>query len=335
MTVGDQFDRPFRDLRISVTDRCNFRCPYCMPKEAFGPDHRFLPRDELLTYEEIEQVTRIFVGLGVSKVRITGGEPLLRRDLPKLVSQLIAIEGLNDLTITTNGVLLRQLCQPLRNAGLTRITVSLDSLDDQTFRVMNDVDVPVAKVLDGIEAACDSGLAPIKINTVVQRGVNDNTFVDLARYFRGRGPIVRFIEYMDVGTTNGWRLDEVVPAREIIEKINAEFPIEPIEPGYSGEVARRWRYRDGHGEIGVIASVSKPFCSTCTRMRLSPEGQLYTCLFASNGHDLRALVRGRASDETIANFIADIWRRRDDQYSQLRSAQTLQMPRIEMSYIGG
>ena len=335
MTVGDQFDRPFRDLRISVTDRCNFRCPYCMPKQAFGPDHRFLPRDELLTYEEIEQVTRIFVDLGVSKVRITGGEPLLRRDLPKLVSRLVAIDGLNDLTITTNGVLLRQLCQPLRDAGLTRITVSLDSLDDQTFRVMNDVDVPVAKVLDGIEAAYDSGLDPIKINTVVQRGVNDNTFVDLARYFRGRGPIVRFIEYMDVGTTNGWHLDEVVPAHEIIEKINAEFPIEPIDPSYSGEVARRWRYRDGHGEIGVIASVSKPFCSTCTRMRLSPEGQLYTCLFASNGHDLRALVRGRASDETIANFIADIWRRRDDQYSQIRSAQTLQMPRIEMSYIGG
>ena len=335
MIHEDQFGRAMRDLRISVTDRCNFRCTYCMPKAVFERDYPFLARSELLTFEETERLARIFCGLGVQKIRITGGEPLLRRDLHRLVAMLAALDGPTDLMLTTNGVSLRDQARALKEAGLKRVTVSLDSLDDEVFKTMNDVGAPVESVLEGIEAAAAAGLKPVKINAVVRRGINDHTIVDLARHFHGSGHIMRFIEYMDVGTTNGWRLDEVVTAREIIERIGAELPLEPINPNYAGEVARRWRYRDGGGEIGVIASVSNPFCSTCTRARLSPEGKFYTCLFASAGVDLRALVRGGASDRQIARVIADTWHRREDRYSQIRASQTLVQPRIEMSYIGG
>ena len=324
-----------RDLRISVTDRCNMRCTYCMPKEVFGREYAFLAHNELLTYEEIASLARIFIDQGVHKIRLTGGEPLLRQDLPYLVAMLARINGLRDLAITTNGVLLKQQARALKDAGLNRVTVSLDSLDGKVFKAMNDRGVPVVPVLDGIDAAAEAGLRPIKINTVVRRGVNDHTIVDLARHFHRSGHIVRFIEYMDVGMSNGWRLDEVVTARQIIEIISAELPVEPIGPNHRGEVARRWRYRDGGGEIGVISSVSDPFCSSCTRIRLSPEGKLYTCLFASAGHDLRSLLRSGASDRQIAAFIANIWQHRDDRYSEIRSSQTLAQPRIEMSYIGG
>ncbi len=338
MILRDTLARPIRDLRISVTDRCNFRCTYCMPKEVFGREYQFLERAELLSYEEIVRLARIFIGLGVEKIRLTGGEPLVRQELPKLVEALSAVPGLRDLTLTTNGRLLPAQAEALRAAGLRRVTVSLDTLDDDLFKAMNDVDVPVQTVLDGIDAAAGVGLDPIKINAVVMRGVNDHTLVDLARHFHGTGHIVRFIEYMDVGTSNGWRLEHVVPAREVIERINAELPIEPIEPNYAGEVARRWRYVDGGGEIGVISSISAPFCGACTRARLSAEGKLYTCLFATNGHDLRALLRGRASDDDIATVIASVWRARDDRYSELRTAESLKIrerQKIEMSYIGG
>lgn len=323
------------DLRISVTDRCNFRCTYCMPKTVFGPDYRFLDRSELLTYEQITRLARILIDLGVQKIRLTGGEPLLRRDVERLVTMLAGIPGLRDLTLTTNGVLLVQKAQALRDAGLGRVTVSLDSLNDDIFKLTNDVDQPVASVLEGIQAATEVGLRPVKINAVIRRGVNDHTLVDLARYFHGSGNIVRFIEYMDVGTTNGWRLEEVVPAAEMIRMINNELPIEPIDANYKGEVARRWRYRDGGGELGFITSVSDPFCDTCTRLRLSPEGKLYTCLFASSGHDVASYLRGGAVDSQIAAFITELWHRREDRYSQIRSSQTLVQPRIEMSYIGG
>ena len=335
MIHDDRLGRPMRDLRISVTDRCNFRCPYCMPKAVFGGDYPFLARGELLTFEEIERLARIFCNLGVQKIRITGGEPLLRRDLHRLVSMLAALDGPTDLMLTTNGVSLPEQARALREAGLMRVTVSLDSLDGEVFKAMNDVGASVESVLEGIEAAAEAGLNPVKINAVIRRGINDHTVVDLARRFHGSGHIVRFIEYMDVGGTNGWHLDEVVTAREIIERIGAELPLEPIDPNYAGEVARRWCYRDGGGEIGVIASVSDPFCSTCTRARLSPEGQFYTCLFASEGVDLRSLVRGGASDGRIARVIADTWHHREDRYSQIRASQTLVQPRIEMSYIGG
>jgi cyclic pyranopterin phosphate synthase len=334
VSVVDTFGRPIRDLRVSVTDRCNFRCVYCMPKEVFGHDYRFLERRELLTFEEIERLARVFVGHGVRKIRITGGEPLVRRDLEHLVAKLAAIDEL-DLTLTTNGALLGRKAQSLREAGLTRVTVSLDSLDDVTFRAMNDVDFPVARVLEGIEAAATAGLAPIKVNMVVKRGVNDESIVPMARAFRGTGHILRFIEYMDVGSTNGWRLDDVVTAAEILDTVGVAFPLEPVEPGYRGEVARRWRYVDGGGEIGIIASVTRPFCGDCTRARLSAEGRLYTCLFGVRGHDLRALLRGGASDDDLSDSIAALWRVRADRYSELRAAETAGLPRVEMSYIGG
>jgi len=331
--LQDALGRPVRDLRISVTDRCNFRCVYCMPKEVYGRDYRFLERRELLSFEEIERLTRAFTGLGVEKVRLTGGEPLLRRELERLVEMLAAIPGL-DLTLTTNGSLLPKKAQSLAEAGLRRVTVSLDSLDDEVFRTMNDVDVPVERVLAGIEAAAAAGLAPVKVNMVVKRAVNEESVLPMARYFRGSGHILRFIEYMDVGHTNGWRLDDVVPAAEIVATIAEELPLEPLEPNYPGEVARRYRYADG-GEIGVIASVTQPFCGTCTRARLSAEGRLYTCLFATNGHDLRALLRGGATDAELGEAISSVWRARGDRYSELRSAETANLPRVEMSYIGG
>jgi cyclic pyranopterin phosphate synthase len=330
----DRLGRPLRDLRISVTDRCNFRCVYCMPKEIFGPDHPFLERREILSFEEIARATRIFHGLGVTKVRLTGGEPLLRRKLEELIAMLAAIPGL-DLTLTTNGSLLERKAAALRQAGLRRVTVSLDALDDPTFRRMNDVDFPVARVLAGIDAAAAAGLAPVKINMVVKRGMNEGSILPMARRFRGTGHILRFIEYMDVGTTNGWRMDDVVPAREIIEMIGREFPLEPVEANYAGEVAERWRYRDGGGEIGVIASVTRAFCRGCTRLRLSTEGRLYTCLFATAGHDLRALLRGGAGDDGIRDALVAIWTRRADRYSEIRTAQTARLEKIEMSYIGG
>jgi GTP 3',8-cyclase len=333
MTVRDTLGRPLRDLRISVTDRCNFRCVYCMPKEVFGRDYRFLDRRELLTFEEIERLAHVFVAHGVEKIRITGGEPLVRRDLERLVEKLAAIDGL-DLTLTTNGSLLPQKARVLREAGLRRVTVSLDSLDDAVFTTMNDVDFPVQRVLDGIDAAADAGL-PVKVNMVVKRGLNEDSILPMARLFRERGHILRFIEYMDVGHSNGWRLDDVVPAAEVVATIDAELPLEPLEPNYRGEVARRWRYRDGGGEIGVIASVTQPFCGDCTRARLSAEGRLYTCLFAVRGHDLRAVLRGGASAADLDDEIGRIWGRRADRYSEIRSENTADLPKVEMSYIGG
>ena len=329
----DTFGRPLRDLRISVTDRCNFRCVYCMPKEVFGHGYRFMERKELLTFEELERLGRAFASLGVEKIRITGGEPLLRRDLEHLIERLAAIDGL-DLTLTTNGALLPQKAAALAGAGLRRITVSLDSLDDATFRAMNDVDFSVERVLAGIDAAAAAGL-PVKVNAVVKRGVNDADLVALARHFRTTPHVLRFIEYMDVGATNGWRLDDVVPAAEILAVIDAEFPLEPVEPAYRGEVARRYRYRDGAGEIGIIASVTQPFCGDCTRARISAEGRLYTCLFAVRGHDLRALVRSGAGDDELREAISAIWTHRSDRYSEIRSERTTGLARVEMSYIGG
>ncbi len=332
-TLTDTFGRPLRDLRISVTDRCNFRCVYCMPKEVFGRDYRFLPRRELLTFEEIERVAGVFVRLGVSKLRITGGEPLLRRDLPSLVARLAALGDL-DLTLTTNGALLARDAQALADAGLTRVTVSLDSLDDEVFRAMNDVDFPVARVLQGIDAAAAAGL-PVKVNVVVKRGLNDGSILDIARRFRGTGHAVRFIEFMDVGASNGWRMDDVVPAAEIVAAISEEFPLEPVERAYRGEVAQRYRYRDGEGEVGVIASVTQPFCGDCTRARLSADGKVYTCLFAVRGHDLRAVLRGGADDAELEAAVRAVWERRSDRYSELRTEATSRLRKVEMSYIGG
>jgi len=328
----DTLRRPLRDLRISVTDRCNFRCTYCMPKEVFGRDYRFLDRRELLTFEEIARVAGVFVGLGTRKIRITGGEPLVRRDLERLVEQLATLDV--DLTLTTNGSLLAAKARTLADAGLRRVTVSLDALDDATFRTLNDVEFPVDRVLEGIDAAVAAGL-PVKVNAVVKRGVNEDQIVPMAGFFRERGQTLRFIEYMDVGHTNGWRLDEVVPAREIVAALDHAFGVEPIEPSYRGEVAQRWRYRDGSGEVGVIASVTQPFCGDCTRARLSAEGRLFTCLFAVRGTDLRALVRDGASDEQLAAAVGSIWAARTDRYSELRSAATSELPKVEMSYIGG
>ena len=330
----DTLGRPLHDLRISVTDRCNFRCVYCMPKEVFGKDFQFLPRAEILTFEEIQRLAQIFVSLGVQKIRLTGGEPLVRRNLEVLVEKLAKIGDL-DLTLTTNGSLLSQKARPLAEAGLRRVTVSLDSLDDATFKRMNDADFPVAKVLAGIEAAHAAGLAPIKINMVTKRGVNETSIVPMARYFKGTGMTLRFIEFMDVGSTNGWRLDDVVSAREIVAMIDHEMPLEPVQSGYRGEVAARYRYKDGGGEIGVISSVTQPFCADCTRARLSADGALYTCLFATQGHDLRALLRSGASDEEISSAIAAVWTERTDRYSDLRSEQTAGLHKIEMSFIGG
>ncbi len=334
MTLIDKMQRPLRDLRISVTDLCNFRCPYCMPKEVFGTDHRFLPKSELLTFEEITRLAAIFVELGVRKIRLTGGEPLIRHQVEVLVGMLHELPGI-ELAMTTNGSLLAQKAQTLKNVGLDRLTLSFDSLDDVTFRQMNDVDFPLEKVLQGVAAAEAVGFRNLKFNMVVKRGFNDHHLLDMAKHFRGSGHILRFIEYMDVGNTNGWRLDDVVPAKEIIETIHAKFPLEPVNPNYLGEVARRWRYLDGQGEIGVIASVTQPFCGDCSRARISATGQLYTCLFAATGHDLRAMLRGDATDDQIRERIQAIWGKRSDRYSEIRSANTTDKPKIEMSYIGG
>ncbi|MEX1287561.1 MAG: GTP 3',8-cyclase MoaA [Acidimicrobiia bacterium] len=334
MDVRDTLGRPIRDLRISVTDRCNFRCRYCMPREIFGPDYPFLRRDEHLTYEEIARVARIVGRLGGRKVRLTGGEPLLRRDLDVLVG-FLTDEGFGDLTLTTNGVLLPKKAEALAAAGLHRLTVSLDSLDDEVFRAMNDADTGVDQVLEGIDAAVAAGLGPIKVNAVVQRGVNDHTIVDLAGHFRGTGMTVRFIEYMDVGTTNGWRMDHVVPSAEVVAAISERWALEPVEPAYRGEVARRWRYVDGAGEIGVISSVTEPFCGDCTRLRLSAEGKLYTCLFASTGTDLRGPLRAGITDEELETMVVGVWTGRTDRYSELRTAGTAGWEKVEMSYIGG
>jgi len=333
-THPDRLGRPLRDLRISVTDRCNFRCVYCMPKEIFGKDYHFLPRAELLTFEEIHRLARLCVDLGVRKIRLTGGEPLLRHDLERLIAMLAALPGL-DLTLTTNGSFPARRVQSLKDAGLHRMTVSLDSLDNAVFQKMNDVDFPVERVLEWIEASATAGLTPVKINMVVKRGVNEDSVVPMARHFKGSGHIVRFIEYMDVGSSNGWRMEEVVPAAEILAALAAEMPIEPVEANYAGEVATRYRYRDGSGEIGIIASVTHAFCRDCTRARLSTDGKLFTCLFAAHGHDLRALLRSGASDAELTAVIASLWRQRSDRYSEIRSAATVALPKVEMSYIGG
>lgn len=333
--IKDQFDRPLRDLRISLTDRCNFRCVYCMPKEIFGPDYEFLSRTELLSFDEIERLTRLFAGLGVQKVRLTGGEPLLRKGVERLVERLAAIPGIDDLTMTTNGSLLAGKAQRLADAGMNRVSISLDALDDGVFSKMNDVDFPVERVLEGIEAAGEAGLRPVKVNMVVKRGVNDGEILPMVRYFRGSDHILRFIEYMDVGTTNGWRMQDVVPAADIRDKIHAVFPIEPLEANYYGEVANRYRFLDGEGEIGIIASVSQPFCGDCTRLRLSADGQAYTCLFAEDGHDMRAPLRAGASDAEILSELRRLWRQRQDRYSEERSEETVDQPKVEMHFIGG
>ena len=338
-TVLDKFKRPLRDLRISVTDRCNFRCTYCMPAEIFGESYQFLSRKDLLSFEEIARLTRILVGLGVSKVRLTGGEPLVRNEIDKLVGMLSAIDGVEDLTMTTNAYLLARKAVDLRAAGLHRITVSLDSLDEEVFKKMNGRGFGTARVLEGIEAAADAGFRPIKVNSVVQRGVNDHTIVELARYLKERGHIARFIEYMDVGNLNGWKLDEVVTSEEIVSLIDAEMPLEPADANYVGEVASRFRFKDGSGEIGVISSVTKPFCGDCSRLRLSPEGELFTCLFGVDGTDLRAPLRDGATDDELTDLIRGIWTRRVDRYSEDRSSLTEELrqgrKKVEMYHIGG
>ena len=334
--MQDTLGRPIHDLRISVTDRCNFRCTYCMPKEVFGRDFAFLQRDELLTFEEITRLARHFVVMGVRKIRLTGGEPLLRRDLERLVAQLAAIEGLDDIALTTNGSLLtREKALALKAAGLERITVSLDSLDDATFRAMNDVSFPVDRVLEAIDVAAEAGLTPVKVDVVVKRGMNDRDIAGIARRFRGSGHIVRFIEYMDVGNSNGWRIDDVVSGREILAELQSVAPLVPADANYFGEVAERWQWADGSGEIGIITSVTQPFCGTCTRARLAANGELYLCLFAGTGHDLRSLLRKGASDDEIAATLANIWRARTDRYSDERSAATPGLRKVEMSHIGG
>ena len=334
----DRLGRPLETLRISITDRCNFRCVYCMPKEVFGRDHAFLERRELLSLEELARVVGVFAGLGVRTVRITGGEPLVRRNVEHLVELLAGIEtpdgGRLELALTTNGSLLAQKATALAAAGLSRVTVSLDSLDDDAFRAMNDVDFPVQRVLEGIDAAAAAGL-PVNVNAVVKRGANDRDILGLAEHFRGSGHVLRFIEYMDVGSSNGWRLEDVVSADEIVQRISERWPLEPVALERADATARRWRYADGSGEIGVVASVTKPFCGGCSRARLSAEGRLYTCLFAVRGHDLRAPLRLGASDEELAAELRTIWTRRTDRYSELRTAETASLPKVEMSYIGG
>jgi len=339
LPLVDTLARPLRDLRISVTDRCQFRCTYCMPREVFGRDFVFLPRAQLLTFEELTRLARIFVGLGVRKLRLTGGEPLLRRDLDTLVAMLAGIDDVQDIALTTNGALLAGKAQALAAAGLRRVTVSLDSLDDAVFMALNDAGFPVARVLAAIAAAAEAGLAPVKVNMVVRRGVNEQSILPMAAHFRHSGHVLRFIEYMDVGTTNGWRLDEVVPAAQIISLIDRQWPVEPVGAAYPGEVARRYRYSDGAGEIGVIASVTQPFCRGCTRARLAADGQLYTCLFAAAGHDLRGPLRAGASDQVLRQQISSIWTQRADRYSEQRTRQTHHtqrvQPKVEMSHIGG
>ena len=339
MTLKDQYDRPLRDLRISVTDRCNFRCPYCMPAEIFGERYQFLPKPQLLSFEEIARLTRILVRLGAVKARLTGGEPLLRQDIEELVAMLAEIEGVDDLAMTTNAYLLPQKLDALKAAGLKRLTISLDTLDDEIFRRMNGGRSGIDKVLAGIEAAEAAGYTPLKINAVVQRGINDHTLVELARFFKERGHILRFIEYMDVGNKNGWRMDEVLPSAEVVERIHAELPLEPAAGNYFGEVARRYRYVDGGGEIGLISSVTQPFCGSCTRMRLSPEGRIFTCLFATEGTDLRGPLRAGAADDEIEAIIRATWGARIDRYSELRSSLTDEVrdrrKKVEMYHIGG
>ncbi len=343
--LSDTLGRPLRDLRISVTDRCNFRCNYCMPREVFDKDYAFLPQSSLLSFEEITRLAKIFVAHGVEKIRLTGGEPLLRKHLEVLIEMLAKLQTpagkALDITLTTNGSLLAKKAQSLKDAGLQRVTVSLDALDDGIFRRMNDADFPVADVLKGLEVARQVGLAPIKVNMVVKRGTNDAEILPMARHFRNSGVVLRFIEYMDVGATNGWRMDEVLPSAQVIERVKAEFPLAAIDPNYSGETAERWRYADGAGEIGVISSVTQAFCGECNRARLSTEGKLFLCLFATQGHDLRALLRGNHADEEISAAIAPIWQARGDRYSELRAAMPADASpktgakRVEMSYIGG
>lgn len=339
MSVTDTFDRPLRDLRISVTDRCNFRCPYCMPAAVFGERYQFLPKPQLLTFEEITRLTNIIVRLGAVKIRLTGGEPLLRQDIEDLVAMLNAVEGVDDLAMTTNAYLLPQKLDALKAAGLKRLTISLDTLDDEIFRAMNGGRSGVDKVLEGIAAAEAAGYTPLKINAVVQRGLNDHTLVDLARFFKERGHILRFIEYMDVGNRNGWKMDEVAPSAEIVERIHAAMPLEPVAGNYFGEVARRYRYADGEGEIGLISSVTQPFCGSCTRMRLSPEGEIFTCLFATEGLSLRDPMRAGAGDDELETIIRDSWGARIDRYSEIRSSLTEAVrdrrKKVEMYHIGG
>src|SRR5687768_15915279 len=331
--LADTRGRAMRDLRISVTDRCNFRCVYCMPREVFDSNYRFLPHEAILSFEEIARLARVFAGLGVNKIRLTGGEPLVRRHLHRLVAMLAELPV--EITLTTNGSLLAKQAAALRKAGLHRVAVSLDSLDEATFQAMNDAEFPVARVTEGIEAAAAEGLAPVKINTVVKRGTNDGDIVAMAGRWRGTGHIVRFIEYMDVGSSNGWRMDDVVPSAEVVRRISERWPLAPIDANYPGEVAERWRYVDGAGEIGVISSVTQAFCATCNRMRLSTEGSLYTCLFAQSGHDLKGLLRAGASDDEMRDEIAAVWQRRADRYSEIRTAETAKQRKVEMSYIGG
>jgi cyclic pyranopterin phosphate synthase len=339
--LSDQLGRPLHDLRISVTDRCNFRCTYCMPKEVFGRDYTFLPHDALLSFEEIVRLARVFVAHGVRKLRLTGGEPLLRKNIETLIAMLAELRTSDgeplDITLTTNGSLLARKAQALKDAGLKRVTVSLDALDDAVFQSMNDVGFPVADVLAGIAAAQRVGLGPIKVNMVVKRGTNDHEIVPLAEHFRGRDVVLRFIEYMDVGTSNGWRMDDVLPSSEVLARLQSVRALDPLDPSATGETAQRWRWRDGSGEIGLISSVTQAFCRDCNRARLSTEGQLYLCLFATHGHDLRALLRGGASDDDLASAIGAIWQRRDDRYSELRGAQATPAGerRVEMHYIGG
>lgn len=334
ITLLDTRDRALRDLRVSVTDRCNFRCTYCMPKEVFGKDFQFLEREQLLSFGEINRLVRVFKGHGVQKIRITGGEPLVRRKLERLI-EMLAYHGDLDLTLTTNGSLLKQKAADLKAAGLHRVTVSLDALDNPTFMAMNDVDFPVEKVLEGIEEAHRVGLAPIKVNMVVKRGVNDHAVLPMVKFFKGSGHILRFIEFMDVGSTNGWKLEHVVSSRELATMIGNEYPIEPIDANYVGEVAERWRYQDGSGEIGFISSVTQAFCKDCTRARLSAEGTLYTCLFATRGTDFRALLRSDCSDEEISAALTKVWQMRADRYSEIRTEETAKLRKVEMSYIGG
>ena len=340
--ITDKLNRPVRDLRISVTDRCNFRCTYCMPAEIFGEKYEFLPRPHILSFEEIERLAKIFAHAGVSKLRITGGEPLVRANLPELISNLSAIDGIEDIAMTTNGYLLAKYAQELKDAGLNRLTISLDSIDEDIFKKMSGRPQGPKNTLEGIKVASELGFDPIKINVVVQRGVNDNTLIDTARYFKGTGSIVRFIEFMDVGTKNGWELSQVVTSKEVVDMIDGKFPLEAIDANYDGEVASRYRYLDGEGEIGVISSVSEPFCGSCSRARLSTDGKLVTCLFASGGTDLKTALRSDASDADIAGIIAKVWTGRDDRYSDLRSKDTefngdssSDGDKVEMYYIGG
>ena len=334
--IQDTLSRPLRDLRISVTDRCNFRCTYCMPKEVFNSEYEFLRRDDLLSFEEITRISKIFANLDVKKIRLTGGEPLLRKNLPVLISQLSNINGIEDISLTTNGVLLtKNVAQQLKDAGLQRITISLDALDDKTFKAISDVNFDVEDVLKAVECAQAVGLDPIKINMVVKKGINEHSILPMAKYFHGSGIILRFIEYMDVGSTNQWKMDDVISSKEIAKIIHQELPIEATGANYNGEVAKRWHYKDGGGEIGIISSVTQPFCQSCTRARLSAEGRLYTCLFATQGKDLRHLVREHADDQHIQDVISAIWKKRNDRYSEQRSSETVLLPKVEMSYIGG